>query len=74
MNRIEEAKSWIAGLSQQEMTENLTRAKSQYSKQVRPQVTEIMHKQLPKAQKQLQVNRLLLLTMYLQEHPQTEKQ
>ena len=74
MNRIEQAQDWIALMSQEEMKESLKEAKAKYKEQLKPQVMAIMKKGLTKQQKQLQVNRLFLVTMWLEEHPQTENQ
>ena len=68
MNRTEQARQWVESLSAEQQQQALKEAKAKYSKQLRPQVALLMKKGLPKKQKQVAVNRLLLTTMWLEEH------
>ena len=68
MNRVDEAIDWISGLTAEEYRQKLQEAKTKYSKQLKPQVMTIMKRGLPKVQKQVSVNRLFLVTMWLEEH------
>ena len=67
-NRLQAAKQWIRSLSAEQQYQALKEAKAKYKNQLKAQVMELMQKQMPKAQKHLAVNRLFLITKYLEEH------
>ena len=73
MNRIQEAKRWIASIPKEQLAAKVKEAKVKYKEKVpKSKVYQIANSKASKEQKLIQVARLYLITMYLEEYSQTE--
>ena len=69
MNRIEEAKKWISSLQPKELVEKVREAKEKYSDKVpKYMLRKIREGNATEKEKTLQMAKLFLVQMYLEEH------
>ena len=73
MNRIQEAKRWIASIPVEQLAETVKEAKLKYKTQVpQKRLEQIRSSRLPQEQKLILEARLFLIQMYLEEHPEEQ--